>query len=256
MTAPGEPTFFPSASAKCLRGHMEPVTSEELHPKSKSLGADTAVGPTQRGLLGEVWSQGLLGTRVQSPDTAVAGGKLAISVASGMRLLCVGKNKNKRSFLQTSCKAEETCRRRGSDFEAASVGPPGKAGLSSLIPTRVGRKGARREERQGRPCSFTQCSQSEHQRQVMKVSGLGGRAADGQAFGSVNTVWAEGRALDTDSAWSSPSPSSCSLESPPSRRCLPRVGLGLGLWNPWASPIAQLVKNLPAMQETPVGSLG
>ena len=75
---------------------------------------------------------------------------------------------------------EQTCARRGSDCEAASVGPPGKAGLSSLIPTRVGRKGVRREERQGRPCSFTQCSQSEHQRQVVKVSGLGGQ---GQLMG-------------------------------------------------------------------------
>lgn len=48
---------------------------------------------------------------MQSPDTAVGGEKLAISVASGVslqgRLLCVGKNKNKQtSFLQISCKAE------------------------------------------------------------------------------------------------------------------------------------------------------
>ena len=44
----------------------------------------------------------------QSAESRHGGGrgKLAISVASGMRLLCVGKNKNKHSFLQTSCKAE------------------------------------------------------------------------------------------------------------------------------------------------------
>lgn len=40
-----------------------------------------------------------------------------------------------------------------------------------------GRKGARREESQGRSCSFTKRSQNEHQRQVTKVSvfGLGGQ---------------------------------------------------------------------------------
>ena len=40
-----------------------------------------------------------------------------------------------------------------------------------------GRKGARREESQGRLCSFTKRSQNEHQRQVTRVSvfGLGGQ---------------------------------------------------------------------------------
>ena len=33
-------------------------------------------------------------------------------------------------------------------------------------------------------------------------------------------------------------------------------GIGYPLWFSWASPVAQLVKNLPVMQETEVQSLG
>ena len=36
----------------------------------------------------------------------------------------------------------------------------------------------------------------------------------------------------------------------------PREGIGYPLQYSWASLVAQLVKNLPAMQETPVQSLG
>ena len=148
MTAPGEPTFFPSASAKCLRGHMEPVTSEDLHLKSQSLGTDTVVGLTQRRLLGEVCSQWLRGTRVQRPDTAVGGGKRAISVASGVslqgRLLCVGKNKNKQtSFLQTSCKAEPpgaNMRKKGQWLLGSQRGSPRKSRSVFPHPYQSGKK--------------------------------------------------------------------------------------------------------------------
>ena len=36
----------------------------------------------------------------------------------------------------------------------------------------------------------------------------------------------------------------------------PGEGVGYALWYSWASLVAQLVKNPPAMQETPVRSLG